>query len=313
MGVPEPQVNQMPSEPTSRPQRRPLTLAQRALLVAAGLLVGGLLALSRPGTAGGSAIPLSPKSVLQSLSGASDEERMLFSATPVEPSQPPDLLPAGLPVIYAFYKIPGVKSDEVPKARWSKNGVTKGQIPATSITAGTHPGTGTIALRAPTGGFGPGVYEVELELGPSKVTGSVVTAFGAEEIIAQPAPKDAEVAIPKVAFAAGVDAQGQPQHPPKTFYGTDRIYFTFRYTQAEPGSTVKVNWYGGETAIASAEREVLLPSVEGWAHAWLQAPPPGLPPGQYRATVTMSSDTRAIAAGSFTVREGAAPVPPPSS
>ncbi|MHB8996513.1 MAG: hypothetical protein ACYC63_14810 [Armatimonadota bacterium] len=314
MGLPEPQVNHTPSKPTPRSRRQPLTLPRRALLLAAGLFLGALLAFSQgQGTRLGPASPLSPHSVLQSLAGASDEARMLFSATAVEPSRSPDLLPAGLPLIYAFYRIPGVKPGEVPKARWSKNGVTKGQIPAASITAGTHPGTGTIVLRAPTGGFGPGVYEVELELGPNKVTASVVTAHGAEAIIAQPAPKDAEVVIPKVAFTAEVDAQGQPQHPRKTFYGTDRIYFAFRYTQAEPGSTVKVNWYGGETAIASAEREVLLPSVEGWAHAWLQAPPPGLPPGEYRTTVTMSADTRAIATGSFAIGEGAAPVPPSSS
>ena len=311
MGLSEPQMNQRQCEPETRAPRRPLTTASRVTLLAIGLLIGGILAFSRqsssPAAPNG---PLSPQSVLHALMGASDEERILFSATPTEPTRAPDLLPAGIPMVYAFYRIPGATAGASARAQWSRNGVVKGQIPVASITPGNHPGEGTIAFRAPADGFAPGVYEVEVQQGPNKVRGSFVTAVGAGAIIGQPAPKDAEVAIPKVAFADGVDAHGQPQRVRKTFYGTDRIFFAFRYTQAEPGSTVRVSWYGGQEPIKSAEREVLLPSVEGWAHAWLQAPFPGLPPGEYRATVTMSADTRAIATGSFTVTAGAAPVPP---
>jgi hypothetical protein len=282
----------------------------RLLLAALGLLIGALLALQYGrGGASGSTVT-APQALLQALTGGPPEEKLLFSSAPTAPTVPVDLLPAGIPVVYAFYELPDVRTAGLPKAQWSKNGVIKGQIPAASITPAAEPGSGMIALRAPEGAFAPGVYEVEVAFEGSKVAGSFVTAWAAEAIIGQPAPRDAEVVIKDACFATAVGTDGKPQPPRKTFYGTDRIYFVFRYGQAEPGSTVQVKWYGANEAIESAEREVLLPSVAGWAHAWLQAPMPGLPPGQYRAAVCMSSDTHELTGGSFGIAEGVAPPSP---
>ena len=308
MDSPPPQPGQSCAlELASRPPRS--AWRGRVLLTALGLLLGVLLAFQYgrggPGSPTG-ALP-APQAILRALTGAPPEEKLLFATTTTPPTAPLDLLPAGAPVVYGFYEVPGVTEAGAPKSRWIKNGVIQGEIPASDITLGRNPGSGMIALRAPAGGFAPAVYEVELTFTGGKVTGSFVATWGAEAIVNQPAPKDAEVLVSNAAFAAGVGPDGKPKQPKQSFYGTDRIYFVFQYGQAEPGSAVQVKWYGGQEAIESAQREVLLPSVSGWGQAWLQAPPPGLPPGPYRAAVNMSGDTREIASGTFTVTEGATP------
>ncbi|MEI6500117.1 MAG: hypothetical protein WCP21_03715, partial [Armatimonadota bacterium] len=215
-------------------------------------------------------------------------------------------------VIYCFYEIPGVKTPGAPVAMLSKDGKRTGPVPAADITTGTQPGTGTLALRV-RGGFQPGVYEVELQFADSRVMASFVAAKGADAILAEPAPKDAQVTINAGVFASAVGAEGRPAKPKVAFAGVDKVFFVFQYDQAEPGSAVQVKWYGGQDIIETATREVLLPSVKGWANAWLQAPPPGLPPGKYRAAVNMSSDPHELAGAEFVVSAGQAPSPAPGS
>lgn len=304
--VPEPLGDTDAMAPVTRPRVRP-SLAL-VLLVAAGLALGTGLALRRPASAPTMASPLAQR-VLEAVGAVEPEEKLVFALTPTQPAIIPDLLPAGAPVVYAFYELPGVTSATAPTMTLSRDGKSQGPVPASQAVAGSKPGTGTIALRAPSGGFLPGIYELELTFPETKVTGSFVTTLAAEAIASQPAPKDAEVAISNATFAPAVTPDGKVNKPQKSFWGSQRVYLVFYYAQAEPGSTVQIKWYGGQQQIDSATSEVLLPSVSGWANGWLQAPYPGLPPGDYHATVNMSSDPKELGSADFTIVAGAPPTP----
>lgn len=283
------------------------------LLLALGVAIGALVAL-RTADGGGSATIAAPTQRLsQAVGGAEPEEMLLFAVTPTRPAAAADLLPAGASLIYAFYQLPGVTERTAPAVKWSKDGKTIGALKAGDVAVGEKPGTGTLTLRPPSGAFAPGIYEVELASPESKLSGSFVTAWGAEAIAGQAAPKDAQVLIVDVTFAAAVTPEGKANKPQKSFWGSQRVYFVFHYAQAEPGSAVQIKWYGGPQQINSATSEVLLPSVEGWANGWLQAPFPGLPAGDYRATVNMSSDPKVLASGDFTIVPGAPPNPSPAT
>lgn len=293
----------------ARPRVSALALAS---LVVLGLVLGTWLALQRPAATPDGSAPLTQR-LLQAVGAVEPDEKLVFSVTPTQPQTSADLLPAGSPAIYAFYELPGVKSRAVPTVRLSKDGRSVGVVPASQIALGTKVGTGTVTLRNSSGGFPPGLYELELAFPQAKVTGSFVIAAAAEAIAAQPAPKDAEVAIADTGFASSVAADGKANKPQKAFWGSQRVYFTFHYAQAEPGSTVQIKWFGGQQQIDSATSEVLLPSVEGWANAWLQAPYPGLPAGDYHATVNMSSDTKVLASADFSVMAGTPPTAAPAT
>lgn len=280
-------------------------------LMLIGVLIGllGAVVYSRTtGIAAPPAVTQILQSALRSVSPTEPEERVVFGVSSTPPASSPDLLPAGALVIYCFYDVPGVKVSGAPVVTLSKDGKRREPVPATDLKAGDRPGVGTLALKA-SGGFAPGVYEVELQFSDSRVLASFVAATGAEAILGQSPPRDAQVTIGLPVFAAGVGAEGKPLRLGTVFRGSDRVFFAFKYDQAEPGSAVQVKWYGGREPIESATREVLLPSVKGWANAWLQAPPPGLPAGQYRAAVNMSSDPHELASAQFTVVEPKSPPP----
>lgn len=281
-------------------------------LLVAGILLGiiGAMVYSRAtGTTVPPVVPGLLQSAIQAVAGAEPEERIVFSASPTPPALSPDLLPAGVPMIYCFYDVPSVKKPGSPVVTLSRDGKKTGQVPAADIVAGSRPGVGTLTLKA-QGGFQAGIYEVELQFADSRVLASFVAAQKAEAILGQATPRDAEVAISPPVFASGVGADGKPRKPQTAFGGQDKVFFVFQFDQAEPGSAVQVKWYGGQERIESATHEVLLPSVKGWAHAWLQAPAPGLPPGRYRAAINMSSDPHELASAEFTITPNQSASPP---
>lgn len=316
MGLPE--LQPLPADPPQEaPVQAPASASPRlspvvlGLLVALGLTVGTFLASRQPRTAAGTpAAPLEQR-LLQAVGASRPEEKLVFSVTPTQPAYTADLLPAGATVMYGFYDLPGVHVSGAPVVRWSRDGKPMGALPASAVAAATRRGRGTITLRAPAGGFTPGIYEVEVAFAGTKFNGSFVTAWAAEVIASQPAPRDAEVVIANAVSAPAVTPDGKANKPQKAFWGSQRIYFVFHYSQAEPGSTIQIKWYGGQQQIQSATSEVLLPSVEGWANGWLQAPFPGLPAGAYHATLNMSGDAKELSRTDFTIAPGTPPVSAP--
>ena len=260
---------------------------------AAGIRAG---AIARPGQ------PTTPSN--------QSRELIVFSTTESAPSTTPDMLPAGVPAVYLFYDFPQIPASAVPRVRWWRDGRLIGEVPAAYIQPQAGMGAaGKAVLRAPKGSLGAGIYEVELTLGERRVTASFVVAWGAAQIASLPAPAESEVEISNAVIAAAVAADGSPRQPlTQVASGSQRIYFVFRYQKAEPGTALVVAWYGGQEAITSATREITLPAAAGWANAWLEAPATSpLPPGGYRAVVTMAGDEQALGSATFAIGP-AAPV-----
>lgn len=290
-----------------------LRLLALAVVLALGLLAGAWLGARRgtPGP-GGLAVPGPAQALLSVFGPPPAEEKLLFATTPQAPARVPDLLPAGVGLVYLFFEVPGVGQAGAPGVTWARGRETPVTVPAADVVAGSRPGSGTVALRAPSGGLSPGVYEVHLAFAEKRVSASFVAAWGAEAIAGQPAPRDAEALIGEAACAAALDRAGRPVRAVKAFGSCDRITFAFHFRQAEPGSAVEVRWYGGTTCLENATHEVVLPSTEGWGSAWLQAPFPGLPAGNYRAAVNMTGDRRELASAEFTIT-GPSTLPSPTS
>lgn len=272
------------------------------VVFAAGALIGvGAVRLRSVSPEG--ALPLQPAVPGALPPGpAADREGIAFSATPREPPSPPDLLPAGVAVLYAFYNLPEAAARGLLSATWSVDGKSLGALARGDIEPDAgRPGHGAILLRAPKGRFVPGVYELELRTESRKFRASFVAAENAPAIIAQQAPKEAMLALPQHVVARGVGPKGEPVRPTNEVESNERVYYVLRYQGAEPGMAISVTWWAGQTEIKAARREVVLPSTSGWAHAWMQAES-GLPAGAYQVSVTTAGDTQALARDQFAVR-----------
>lgn len=280
------------------------------LLAAVGVLAGVVLALQYSGRSAGEPGPGLPLAGQLLRLGLPPQEAagILFSATDAKPTTNPDLLPAGLPAVYAFYEAPGHQGAGRPEVRWTRDGQVLPDPSPDDVKPEGNGNSGKILLRPPGGKVEAGVYEVELKLGPSNVAASFVAAWGAEKIASQAAPTDAQVTITDLLLATAVSPENEPQHPQKSFGGRERIFAAFKFAKAEPGSAVVVKWYGGPEPITAATKEIVLPSTTGTASAWLQAPPGSpLPPGRYSVAVSMAGDTTALAKTEFDVTEASLP------
>ncbi|MEN6402724.1 MAG: hypothetical protein ABFD94_12350 [Armatimonadia bacterium] len=293
--------------PVAAPARLP-SLPRFPLLIFAlvGVVAGVLLGLQYSNRPPGDTAPNVPLAgqLLRMALPPQDEAGILFSSNDVKPTANPDLLPAGLSAVYAFYEAPGRRSADQPQVKWTRDGKPLPPPPAGDVRADPGGSSGKILLRPPGGKLVPGVYEVELKLGVSNLAASFVAAWGAEQIASQAAPADAQVTVSDLALATAVSAQHLAQRPQKSFDGRERIFAAFRFAQAEPGSAIVVKWYGGTEPIKAATKEIVLPSTAGTASAWLQAHPASpLPTGEYSVTVSMAGDATALATGTFSVVE----------
>lgn len=278
-------------------------------LLLVGLCTGAIIGRHYSSVAGDASPPAAAQRLLRLVTPPTPEAEITFSTTDARPAATPDLLPAGAPTVYVSYDLPGAKSAELPRVKWSRDGKPQPPVPPDAMNpdeGGRR--AGMVSLAATGGKLTPGIYEVELAFGGEKFAASFVCAWGAEAIAGQAAPSDAEAAISEMVTAAAIKPDGSPLRPQKSFPGNQRVYAVFHFAKAEPGSAVLVKWYGGEQVIPSATREVILPAAEGHANAWLEAPfTSPLPPGTYRAVVTMVADDKALATARFAV---VAPVPP---
>lgn len=229
---------------------------------------------------------------------------VVFSTSPEPADATPALLPAGVPVIYLFYRLGGGEATDTPsRVRWSRNGQPLPDVIHQDIQPDPDtPGRGTVLLRPPNRSLPPGLYEAELSVGEARLAASFQAAWGAEEILQQPVPAAAEVKLSRAAMATGVKRDGSPERRLRTIgpdYG--RLYFVFRFEQAEPGIALTVKWFVAGEELVAARQEVVLPATAGWGHAWAEAQPEWLP-GEWRAVAYVSGDSEELASAVVTVR-----------
>jgi hypothetical protein len=280
--------------------RHPLLLGLLAL--ALGALIGAGAAYFNS-TNVGAAAPFQPTAPgTLAPEPVANREGITFSGIPQEPPVTPDLLSAGVPLVYAFYNLPETARSGISAAMWRLNGKSVGAVPRTDIQPDAgRPGHGTVLLRATKGKLPAGVYELELQTQRRRFRASFVAAEDASAVIAQQAPADAVLTIQQHVVARGVGDKGEPLRPTSRVGGKERVYYVLRYQGAEPGMAIGVTWWLERTEIKAVRREVVLRSTSGWAHAWLQADS-GLPAGAYHVSATTAGDTQELARDQFTVR-----------
>lgn len=287
-----------PAHPSLLPRIIPVFLI--VIGAAAGTILGLQYSGRVPGE--GSGLPLAEQLLHMALP-PQEEAGILFGSNDEKPASNPDLLPAGLPLVYAFYEAPGRKTAGQPQVTWTKDGKPLPAPATADVTANSGGSAGRIVLRPPGGKLVPGVYEVEVALGASHIAASFVAAAGADQIMTQSAPAEGQVTISDLTLANAVSSQSEPQGPKRSFDGRDRIFVAFKFAKAEPGSAIVVKWFGGSELVKAATKEIVLPSTQGTASAWLQAPPGSpLPVGQYSVTISMAGDTAALAQATFNVK-----------
>ncbi|NPV46309.1 MAG: hypothetical protein HPY69_05100 [Armatimonadetes bacterium] len=259
------------------------------------LLYGGLVSSSIR-TIGGLRPPDLPDEAIR-------PSPIVFDTTPRRPRTTPSLLPAGVPLVYLFYDLTDQASSAPSSVSWLRNGVQLGRVANSDIRPDPgNPGHGMVLLRAPNGSLPPGLYEVRLTVAGERLLASFQVAWGAQDILQQPIPPAVELQVRQVTLARGVKPDGRP-HSPVEAVSPDcgRLYFVFRYEQAEPGLAVSVRWFMATQELETARREVVLPSTAGWAHAWVE-PEGDWPSGPWRVAAYVSGDTQEIASATLNVR-----------
>lgn len=216
---------------------------------------------------------------------------IVVGAGPRRPERAADMFASGLPRLYAFLAPdPGVipASLKVVVRRLTP---PAGDLPPPRIAVDPADPRGAIAtLSAPSGGFSPGLYEISCTAGAAHQSATFLVVQGAEAIIGQTAPAEAEAVLTKGCLALAVKPDGSPERPVRQIaQPAARIYLVFYYARAEPGTALTVRWSLNGQALPQASREVTLRGAEGWAHAWIQASA-GLPAGHLRASVRLTGD-----------------------
>ncbi len=234
-----------------------------------------------------------PRPSKESVSSAPE---LVFNAVPKKPPKNPDLLPAGSAIIYAFYQFPETESPALREVRIIRNGKFWGQVSSADIRPDPQaPNQGKIVLRAPGGKWPAGIYEVQIKTVTRRLQASFVVAEGAEAIVAQPAPMEAEIKIVQMVLSRAVNERGEPQKVSTKFTSRERIYCVVRYEKAEPGMTLCFRWWAGAQELKAARQQIILPQDKGWAYAWLQAKnETGLPSGRYAVTVHSEGENQEL-------------------
>lgn len=272
------------------------------LCAASGAILGVVAAwcLYPPREAGNFSLKAPPRAAKESISSAPE---VVFNVVAKKPPKNPDLLPAGSAIIYAFYQFPENESLAIKEVRIIRNGKFWGQISAADIRPDPQaPNQGKIVLRAPGGKWPAGIYEVQIHTVTRRLQASFVVAEGAEAIVAQPAPQEAEIKIVQLVLSRAVNEQGEPQKVGTKFTSRERIYCVVRYEKAEPGMTLCFRWWASTQELKAARQQVILPQERGWAYAWLQAiKETGLPSGHYAVTVHSEGASQELSRASFII------------
>jgi hypothetical protein len=226
----------------------------------------------------------------------------VFATRDQRPPVTPDLIPAGIPAVFLFYDLPDGLPGAKASVRWWRDGRLLGSVAQGDIMPASGRGTGGRAvLRAPGGSLGPGLYEAEVAAGATRAVATCMVTWGAEQVLQQPAPVAAEMQVSDATLTSRVRPDGSPgDRLVRVMDGASRLYFVFRYRQAEPGTSVTVKWFLSGEALAGATRELGLSSDAGWAHAWVEVRP-ALPAGPCRAVAYLTGDDAQLAAAEAAV------------
>ncbi len=233
---------------------------------------------------------------------------LVFATSITAPEKTPDMLPAGVKIIYCHFRLPGVKDIRSLSGRWSHDGEAQGEIlPEEFVGKITYgAAVGYAIMQSPSeAGFSKGIYEVAVSTAEGVVReSSFVVVQEPDKILDQPAPQAVGVQLTNATICAGVTEAGEPRSPQTTFATDDeKIYLAFKFTNAEPGSVVRIEWLFHGQAIPSAVREITLESAQGWAHGWIGRDEANLlVPGSYRAVVKSVPDGEPLASATFLVK-----------
>lgn len=240
--------------------------------------------------------------VLPAPASATPVEGIVFSAVNHGPAATPDLLPSGIPAVYAFFRLTGVKVGADAEISWTHDGKAVGVVAAADVKLdASQPGTGSFVLRAEGGKLRAGIYEVELKAESRRFRASFVVADQAAAILAQKAPPTATLQVTQHVIARGVNQQGEPERPSAKLQAADRVFYVLRYQGAEPGMAMSIRWWRDNVELVTARKDVTLSSEAGWAHAWIQVEG-GLPAGKYSATASVAGAAGEIARDQFTIQ-----------
>ncbi len=233
---------------------------------------------------------------------------LVFATSVTPPPRTPDMLPAGVKIIYCHFRLPGVKDIRSLSGSWSYNGEAQGQIVAEEFVGKISNGAavGYAIMQAPSeAGFAKGIYEVTVSTAEDVVReSSFVVVQDPDKILSQPVPQGVGVRVTDATICRGVTKSGEPQGPQTAFASDDqRVYLAFKFSNAEPGSVVRIEWQFHGQAISSASREITLEAAQGWAHGWIGRDQANLfVPGSYRAVVKSVPDGEPLASATFLVK-----------
>jgi hypothetical protein len=302
--------------PRPRPSRRSVAVSSLTVLALLGLLVTGSwlgVTIARARSAAdslgraGSAAGMAPGQ--RQPRGQADA--IVFAARDQRPPVTPDLIPAGIPALFLFFDLPDGVPGARARARWWRNGRLLGAVARGDIVPeNPRRASGRALLRAPGGSLVPGLYEAEVVAGTARAVATCMVTWGADQVLQQPAPAAAEMQVSGATLASRIRPDGSPgDRLVRVADGASRLYFVFRYRQAEVGTSVMVKWFLSGEALAGATRELGLNSDAGWAHSWVEVRP-ALPPGPCRAVAYLTGDDAPLAAAEALVaaaRPAAAP------
>ena len=233
---------------------------------------------------------------------------IVFSTDKTAPERTPDMIPAGIKTVYCHFRLPGLQQIEGLVATWSQDGKSQGEIPAERITGDVEGGfaIGYVTLEAPSpDGFANGIYEVSIRTPDGVVhESSFVVVQSPDRILSHAIPQAVGVQIANATICEAVTAAGKPEQAQTSFTtDTKKIFLSFSFANAQPGSVVKVQWLYHEQPIASATNEITLETAEGWAYAWIGPnADQAIMPGSYRAVVKSIPDDAPLASVAFVVK-----------
>ncbi len=301
------------SEPPPRDGKRRRSPGATAALMVLGGVVGAALAVLW----GMGVFDRSPEAPDQSppepppvAADTGHAERVLFSPTPERPETTPEIITAESPLVYCFYEHTRLPADAKLRVRWWLAGKELGEIQLLDQMADEDSPDhlrGRFMILPPDSGteFASGVYEVALACAEGGVTwrGSFLALPRAAKVLEGGGPPDAPVRIADLQTALGAAEDGSPLDvTSEVSADASRIHACFQYQGMSPAGVLVVRWHFQERELTAARSELTVAASSGWGDTWLERGGDGqFARGEYRVTVHLGEDERAIASVGFEV------------
>jgi serine protease Do len=212
--------------------------------------------------------------------------------------EPAVLFPAGIKTLYAFFDYQNMSSN----LQWTRSWLVDGQVSVSKDEQWSGSRSGSYSLELDSqNGLAAGAYRVNLYIGGELAAMSNFWVTGSS---------GSSAAFDPITFAEGIDSQGNPVRPARSFAsGLDELHAFSSYSGMEDGMSFAVNWTINGQKVIEDPYDWDGGKSGSW-HYYVYSNSGSLPDGEYQVELTVEGQV--LQQGSTVVGSGAPPSPQPT-